>query len=297
MKILILGIDALEFDLVEKWDLKHLKQLEYGKTIVPLIEGWKEPATVIVWPCFITGEKDPKEMGYDSPILFIKPLDWFFNYVHRPIREFIFRHQYADDISDKETSQKVLNIFKDLTKKSGFTRSPTKKDIKAKTIFENNNFKSIHMHIPVFDEEMDTLERWKIFDVFDGKMNMADFIKGYRKEFNKRCKELEYLLENKDWDLLMMYWFFLDPIQHALFKDEMKIMNAYLLVNDFVGKIKEKLSDEDMILIVSDHGQKKGIHTNYGFYSCNKKLGLKNPHICDFKELLEEKLTKGVKQR
>jgi len=292
MKILILGIDALEYDLVEKWDLKHLKQLEYGKTKVPLIEGWKEPATVIVWPCFITGKKDPKEMGYDSPILFVKPLEWFFNYFHRPIREFIFRNQYADDISDKETSQKILNVFKILTKKSGFTRPPSKKDIKAKTIFENNNFKSIHLHVPIYDEEMDTLERWKIFDVFDGKMDMPDFIKGYKKEFNKRCKELEFLIDKKNWDLLMMYWFFLDPIQHALFKDEMKIMNAYLLVNDFVGKIKEKLSKEDMILIVSDHGQKKGIHTNYGFYSSNKKLGLKNPHISDFKEILEEKLTK-----
>jgi len=36
-KVLILGIDALEYDLVEKWDLKNLKQEEYSKPILPVI--------------------------------------------------------------------------------------------------------------------------------------------------------------------------------------------------------------------------------------------------------------------
>jgi len=59
-KALILGIDAIEYDLVEKWDLKNLKQEEYGKTELPLLPG-QEPVTTIIWPCFITG-KNPKEM-------------------------------------------------------------------------------------------------------------------------------------------------------------------------------------------------------------------------------------------
>jgi len=56
MRVLILGIDALEYNRVEEWDLKHLKQVEYGRTIVPLtnVKGENEPATVVVWPCFIT---------------------------------------------------------------------------------------------------------------------------------------------------------------------------------------------------------------------------------------------------
>ena len=33
MRVLILGIDALEYNLVEEWDLKYLKQKEYGKMI------------------------------------------------------------------------------------------------------------------------------------------------------------------------------------------------------------------------------------------------------------------------
>jgi len=36
MKIFVFGLDGLEYDLVEKWDLTCLKQLEYGRTVVPI---------------------------------------------------------------------------------------------------------------------------------------------------------------------------------------------------------------------------------------------------------------------
>ena len=52
-----------------------------------------------------------------------------------------------------------------------------------------------------------------------------------------------------------------------------------------------------MILIVSDHGQENGLHTNYGFYSCNKKLDLDNPNISDFKDVIEKMIYKGKKSK
>jgi len=68
-KVLILGLDALEYDLVEKWNLKNLKQEEYGKTELPIKKEdgylYPEPATVIIWPCFITG-MPPKKMGIQT---------------------------------------------------------------------------------------------------------------------------------------------------------------------------------------------------------------------------------------
>jgi len=282
-KVVILGIDALEYNLVEEWNLKHLKQTEYGKTVVPMIKGWKEPATVIVWPCMITGV-EPEEMGFTTPILFVQPFKWFFEYIHRPIRDFIFRHKYVEEVSDKKTSQEVLNVFKDVTKNAGLTRPPSKKDIKASTIFDNNKFKSVHLHIPVYDEELDTLERWVIFDVMDKKMKTSDFVDKYEQEFKERTQEVMTILKKDNWDLFMTYFYCLDPIQHALFNKKLTIMNWYLKFNEFVGNLKKKLPKDTILLIVSDHGQEKGIHTTYGFYSCNKKLGLENPKIIEFNE-------------
>ena len=92
-KVLILGIDAIEYDLVEEWDLKNLKQKEYGKTILPLAPG-QEPATVIIWPCFITG-KEPAEMGYTTVYVFSRPLQFFIN-ILTPIIRKIFTDREAE---------------------------------------------------------------------------------------------------------------------------------------------------------------------------------------------------------
>ena len=84
MRVLILGIDALEYNRVKEWDLKHLRQEEYGKSIVPISEGFDEPATLVVWPSFIAG-KEPAEMGFDVPILYRQPLKWFLDCISRRI--------------------------------------------------------------------------------------------------------------------------------------------------------------------------------------------------------------------
>ncbi|MFX0134341.1 MAG: hypothetical protein ACFFDN_11945, partial [Candidatus Hodarchaeota archaeon] len=54
-KIYILGLDGLEFNFVEKWDLKNLKQVEYGKIWVPISEKEHMPKTPQVWGSFLTG--------------------------------------------------------------------------------------------------------------------------------------------------------------------------------------------------------------------------------------------------
>jgi len=35
MKVMILAFDGLEYELVEKFNLKNLKQIEYGKVRIP----------------------------------------------------------------------------------------------------------------------------------------------------------------------------------------------------------------------------------------------------------------------
>jgi len=65
-------------------------------------------------------------------------------------------------------------------------------------------------------------------------------------------------------------------------------MDYYMKFNTFISDIIKKLENDDIILIVSDHGQKKGLHTDYGFYSSNIKLYLENPKISDFKDIIEK---------
>lgn len=278
MRVLIIGIDALEYNRVEEWDLKHLKQVEYGKTIVPLtkIEGENEPATVVVWPCFITG-KEPKHMGYDN--IKIREKDWL------------------DEIYLKVKTRfpKSEIIFKYFHRKSKSTKL-TKNDIKAPTMFDNTNIKSIHLHIPVYDN--DAFPEYRgigTFRAIGDKSYRKIYEKGCKEEFKKRTQEVYELLNNKSWDLSMQYFFLLDGIQHVFFNNKLKIMDYYIMFNNFVGKLKEYLPDDVMLLIISDHGQEKGMHTNYGFYSSNQKLGLNDkypdyPKIFYFKEIIEKQI-------
>jgi predicted AlkP superfamily phosphohydrolase/phosphomutase len=272
MRVLILGIDALEYTLVEEWDLKYLKQREYGKTIVPLTEtkSGSHPATVVVWSCFITG-KEPKEMGYET----VK----------------IAKRDKLDDIywAVRSRFPKSEKIFKYFHRKSRSV-TPTRKDIKAPTLFDNQNIKSIHLHVPVYD--IDAFPEYRgvgTFRAVDDKYYRKIYEKGCRKEFKERTQEV-YNLINTDWDVAMQYFFLLDGIQHVFFRNKVKMMDFYMMFNMFVEDLTKKLDKDTMVLIISDHGQKKGIHTEYGFYSCNKKLNLKNPKISDFKEIIEKKV-------
>ena len=57
--IVVLAIDALEYELVEKFDCKNLKQKFYGKTD---ISDFSQPRTMVLWSSFITGENKEKEV-------------------------------------------------------------------------------------------------------------------------------------------------------------------------------------------------------------------------------------------
>jgi predicted AlkP superfamily phosphohydrolase/phosphomutase len=292
MRVLILGIDALDYDLVNKWDLKNLKQLEYGKVIVPITKATVEPATEIVWPCFITG-KEPKEMGFDSPVLYRQPYKWFYDHIYS-ITPSQFDDVHPENIiSEKNTKRLFLDKISSILTKIGFFYHPSRSDIKAPTLFDNNSLKTAHFHIPVYDKDPFPEYRKQIVDVIMKKISVSEFNEECKRSFNDRANKLiQYLKNNNDWNLVMMYWFCLDAIQHAFFNNKLKIMDFYLMFNEFIGALKSKLTSETLLLIISDHGQKKGIHTNYGFYSCNKKLSLINPNIIEFKEILEREITK-----
>jgi len=64
MKVFILGLDGLEYNFVEKWNLRNLKQREYGKLEVPISKrGW--PSSPEVWASFLTG-KHIKKISQDT---------------------------------------------------------------------------------------------------------------------------------------------------------------------------------------------------------------------------------------
>ncbi len=58
MKV-VLAIDALEYDLVEKFNCKNLMQKNYGKTN---IDEFEKPRTMVLWSSFMTEENKEEEV-------------------------------------------------------------------------------------------------------------------------------------------------------------------------------------------------------------------------------------------
>lgn len=67
--MLILGLDGLDPDLVERWRLRWFMQKSYGRHYVGFL---KTKYTPIAWACFVTG-KNVEEQGYDI------------NYIHEEV--------------------------------------------------------------------------------------------------------------------------------------------------------------------------------------------------------------------
>lgn len=57
--ITVVAIDALEYDLVEEFDMVGLKQSHYGKTD---ISEFSEPRTIVLWSSFMTGRDQEKHI-------------------------------------------------------------------------------------------------------------------------------------------------------------------------------------------------------------------------------------------
>lgn len=57
--VVVLAIDALEYEKVEEFNCKNFKQTVYGKTD---ISEFKEPRTIVLWSSFITGRNKEQEI-------------------------------------------------------------------------------------------------------------------------------------------------------------------------------------------------------------------------------------------
>ena len=288
-KVVILGIDSLEYELVKKWKLKNLKQEEYGKVNLPLKRDdgffYSEPITPIMWTSFITGYP-PKKHHVDT----IRK--YAINSLYRTylaLKSFLPSKEQLTPIKEyKSPKRKFLDVISRALKKLGLAREFKRKDIKTSTIFDLPA--TIHLHVPVYDEDAFPNYKKRNIEAMENKVYRPIYELQCIQEFKQRSKEVFDWLEKNNWKLFMQYFYVLDGIQDVFYNQPKKIAKFYLMFDEFVRKVREKIDNETLLLIISDHGQKNGIHTNYGFYSLNKPLGLKNPKLIDFRWIIEDLL-------
>jgi len=241
MKVLILALDALEIELVDKFDCRWIQQAEYGKVDLSPVSRYTSINTQEVFACFLTGREFAQIGGRRFMEKGILP----------PEIPTIFEM----DVCCLEIE--VPTFRKSLGNRHKLLRSWIEKVLKGSLEHE------------VYDELV-----WRYTQAIERELfDLIDLHKGLW-----------------DWNLIMAYFPTLDLIGHVFHDDITTQAEYYLRMDAMVEKIKrildEELHGKHVMLIMSDHGMKKGLHTSYGFYSLNLPLGLKNPKITDFYELI-----------
>jgi len=266
--IFIFGIDALDYDLVEKWDLKNLKQLEYNKISVPINKKIGLPLSAEVWASFLTGKYISINLKSSS-------------YIKNIILDVLY--YFNIDLLDG-FGKKVKNILKKL----GFSSPARFKDLNHKTFLDLNNSKEINAIYYSFDHS--TINA--LFHYNNGKITFKKLIEEIDLIYENRKIQILNELDNvENVDIIFVYMHAIDILQHLLYNHIKKIKKYYIDIDNYVSLLKNIIDikfTHSNFIIVSDHGFdfELGNHSIYGYYSSNLNLIPKPSEITDFYKLI-----------
>lgn len=266
--IFILGIDALDYELVEKLDLNNLKQLEYGKIIVPINEKIGVPSSPEVWASFLIGEY--MKMKFVPSSHYINAMKKIFGFFHIDL--------------DNRFRRKVSDFFGKL----GFTSPARLGNLNRETFLDITKSKEINAPYYSFDHK--TLDISYLFG--ERKLSLAQTVEKIKTLYKYRKKYIINEIDNiRCEDVIFSFIHTIDILQHLLFLHLSEIEQNYIDLDNYVLILKRKLENsfEDVIfIIISDHGFDfdRGIHSNYAFYSSNTNLIPKPEKITDFYEII-----------
>lgn len=270
MKVFLLGLDGMTLKVVEPYIranlLPNFKKVFDGGSY-GILRSTIPPITGPAWTSLTTG-KNPGKHG---------------------IYEFRRRKGYKTNIVTKNTSPYAEPIWKILSRNGKnvavinvpYTYPPD----------EVNGVMISGMMTPstyadfTYPKEVKR-ELFKLVPGYRLEVNIRDFVRSEKKAalskevFNvikDRRKVMNHFLQRNSWDLFFFTFMAPDRLQHYMW-DEVASMNpgcvrCFRLLDDILGDILERMDNDTVLLIVSDHGFKP-IKKAFYINSFLKKLGL-----------------------
>ncbi|NJE46080.1 hypothetical protein E3E35_01375 [Thermococcus sp. GR7] len=262
-RIIILGIDGLEYDLVREWNLKYLQQRAFTKTDLSDFEVIVTPP---IWASMLTGKKIPE---IEEP--FIRRQ----KFIAKKGNITRVRTPWYVKLGAKILPLPIRRMLGDWITSNPFeaTYDYLLKNKKYPTIFDYFD-KTWTNGIPSYGRNVSNPET---------KAAMREAIKGNLKPLVEYAmmtykQDRRALFDALDRDYKLIFWYtpFLDEISHFYIRKKLKLMNLYFDVNKLVKEVSEKLDEGDVLYIISDHGMEPipgdprgGDHSDHGFFSSN----------------------------
>jgi hypothetical protein len=268
---MIIALDGLEPTLVGQ-TMHNLLQAEHGIVnvdVFPLM-------TPLIWATFLTGTDN-------NGVTISK-------YSSR-IGEKIGRVTYSlgeklTNIVGYERSMKIMSTLGNVVDKVYTPKQYTREDLTQPTIFDMVD-KAIALDVPAYNENPIYLNiRRNTALAINHQYPENDVVNEIWSLFHKEYDDCLDAL-SKEWTLFMVHFCVTDIIGHLYWDRLEQISECYRIMNEKVGEITQKIPNS-MVLIISDHGMQRGIHSHQAFYSVNKQLNLQSPNISDFYHIIGE---------
>lgn len=242
MKMFILALDGMDYDLAVKLNLENILQEQYGRLEVPINKEVGCPTSPEVWASFLCAEHVEKVfVGKNWIFKILIPLKKMFPFIS-------------------------LGLGKKVN--GGLAGFP---ELGRKTWVDNFDVKEIGVPYYSYTDEAFGYTR-----DFSEDNNLELYRERLYNLFIKKSNEVLGEVENsKNFNIVFAYLHYPDLFNHAWFTKKDKLEGFYFEIDEYVGKLKNVLG-ETHLLIISDHGFDfiKNEHSQFGFVSSNIKMTL-----------------------
>ncbi len=272
-KIIILGIDGLDYLLVKKWQLKNIMQKTYCKMD---LSDYKIIVTPPIWGSMLTGkidyeimktwEKTAKIVGFKRGIeqnrlakLGIKLTPFLTSRVGKGLLKILenMSKNPFEATANYINVKKEKNIFQ-------FFEKPWNNGVPGYGRVDSNPLKR-QLHLQAIGGEE------------------KPFVNYIIKDYKNDKTQLLSALNKQEHDLIFWYTSITDSLGHIYISRPLTLMQYYLEINEIVGKVKDKYPSS-IIYIISDHGMERvglgrwGMHSNYAFFSSSTGEIISKPY-------------------
>ena len=231
MKLLIIGLDGLDHDLVERWGLAFYKQKHYGKHYVGFLKTLYTP---IIWGCFLTG-MDVTTRGYSLNQLRVKRSMDGLHPILKPIYKLRVKF-----LRDRRLSIREFLVRLHLAKAHPPSIMPEHliKQTFLNIMEEEMGLKVYAIEVPGYNERINEKYRSEIKELIDATIcEKREYIEGVLEDCEERIGSAIKGVDNNN-DLVFLYLPLPDIAHHLLFKGLTEI--TYL--RQHYGKLSRTVS-------------------------------------------------------
>lgn len=295
MTLVVLGLDALDHDLVDAEAHPNLT-LARHRAIDTIVSSAGEPSTHELWPTIITG-LSPAEHGLtlDDGVAWGNPF-----------------LETASDVADRLVPQRLqtrIGAWLLTNTSADAFRTPASyyAENDLSTVFDGTE--SLAIGIPNYvtdpgEEDREHRLRRKMGKLFERDLEAkgghasadpAEFYEWCLEMLMVRIARVRRGLRSRRYELVFGYTSALDLVGHVAYDVPELQTRAYEETNQFVGELAADLADGDELLVLSDHGLQDGMHTEEAMVAgTDPEMVEAIDSVLDVRGAVEEELASGI---